>query len=212
MPFSILFAVGCSSESGYCEVTETSVDAGQETSSGFTSQDFINSIPAAATHGFQWDDDSSTCLNYTIALDLNSASEVDETPVQGKEGLVNAINPVVVDPTCESYVSMRGTMTLVTTDSKLDEEVPVEVKFYVKETGNLAYVDATTSTLNGTYEPDCSPQDCYDNASIEFEFLGSFSDDTTDFTFYINQNNDDGSRGGWSVGSWGTEYDNGTCE
>ena len=210
--FMFLFAVGCSSEPGYCEVTETPVDGEQETSFGFTSQEFIDSIPAAATHGFQWNDDSSACLNYTITLNLDTASEVDEVPVQGKEGIDTFISPMNVDPTCESYVSISGIMTVETTDGELDEEIPVKVQFYPRDTGIEAYVEGTTDTLNGAYEPDCSPQNCYDNASLVFEFLGSFSDDTTDFTFYIDKYNDDGSRRGWSVGSWGTEYDNGICE
>ena len=215
--FVFLFSVGCSTEAGYCEVTETSIDAEQETSLGYTSQELISSIPSAGTHGLQWQDDSNTCLSYTIELDPNTTLDIEQTPVQGKTSLGyqffrKAVDPVITDPVCEQYVSIGGVMTLSTTDGEFDEEMPIDVEFSVDDTGIQAYFEATTSTIKGTYEPDCDPQDCYENASIEFQFLGSFSDGTTAASIYVDKTNDDGSRGGWSLASWGTEYDHVMCE
>ena len=58
-----------------------------------------------------------------------------------------------------------------------------------------------TNTINGTYEPDCGTQDCYENASIEIQFTGTFYEDKTSAGVYLDKNNDDGSRGGWKLTS-----------
>ena len=133
----MFFFVGCTSEYGYCDVTETSLNPEQETLLGYTSQELFSFVATTGTHGLEWEDDSKTCLNYTIELDLDSAIEVDQIPVEGKASFGSnflAVDPVDVDPDCRQYVSMSGIMTIATTNGDFDEEMPVDVESYVYET------------------------------------------------------------------------------
>ena len=212
--FTFLFFVGCSSEAGYCEVEEVSVNADQETFIGSTPQDLLSLIPATGTYGLQWKYDSNTCLSYTLEWELDTAKEIDETlvpsKVRGVEMLRVGVDPIT-DPVCEPYVTISGMITITSIHGEFDEKMPVEAYFYVGDTGIYGGFDATTNTLNGTYEPDCGTQDCYENASVEFSFSGGLSDDKMYGSFFIDKYNDDGSRAGWKLASWGTDYDD-ACE
>ena len=212
--FALLFFVGCSSEVGYCEVEESSVDANQSTLIGSTPQEMLSLIPSTGTYGLQWTDDSTTCLSYTIDWDLDTAKEIDETlvpsKVRGVDLLRVGVDPIT-DPVCEPYVTISGMITITSTHGELDENIPVDAYFYLGDTGIVGGFDAMTSTLNGTYEPDCGTQDCYENASIEFIFSGGLSDETMYGSFSMDKYNDDGSKGGWTLASWGTNYDD-ACE
>ena len=121
--FTLLFFVGCTSEYGYCDVIEIPVDAEQETLLGYTSQELFSFVPTAGTHGFEWKDDSKACLNYTIELDLDTAIEVNQTPVEGKTSIGyqffrKAVDPVDVEPDCLQYVFISGMMTRQMAESK----------------------------------------------------------------------------------------------
>ena len=207
--FALLFFVGCSSEVGYCEVEETPVEPNQSTLVGSTPQELLSLIPSTGTYGLEWKDDSTTCLSYAIDWDIDTAKEIDETlvpsKVRGLDLLRVGVDPIT-DPVCESYVTVSGMITITSTNGELDENMRVDAYFYLGDTGIYSGFDAMTNTLNGTYEPDCGTQDCYENATVEFTFSGGISDDTVDGSFYMDKYNDDGSKGGSVLASWGTEY------
>ena len=153
-------------------------------------------------------------LSYTIDWNLGTAKEIDETlvpsNVHGVDILRVGVEPIT-DPVCEPYVTISGMITITSSHGEFDEKMPVDAYFYLGDNGIDSGFDAMTDTLNRTYEPDCGTQDCYENASMEFGFSGGLSDDTMYGSFSIDKYNNDGSKAGWTLTSWGKKYDD-VCE